>query len=70
MHNDDRLVAVKRCDGYETAKVDRAVEELFAALHAEELVGPGKRVAIKPNLLMRRRPDEAPLPTGLWWRLL
>lgn len=59
MHNDDRLVVVKRCDGYETAEVDRAVEELFAALHAEELVGPGKRVAIKPNLLMRRRPDEA-----------
>ena len=43
MHNDDRLVVVKRCDVYETAEVDRAVEELFAALHAEELVGPGKR---------------------------
>ncbi len=53
-------VSSVNCTSYDPAAMDAAVERHFRALEAEgPLIAPGNRVLIKPNLIMRRRPEEA-----------
>lgn len=53
-------VSVLGCGSYDRAAVDAVVERHFAALEQEgPLIRPGMRVVIKPNLVMRRSPDDA-----------
>lgn len=53
-------VSVLKCAGYEPAGLDAVVERHFAALEKEgPLVRPGMRVVLKPNLVLRRSPEDA-----------
>ncbi len=55
----DAPVGVKRLPGYQPDAAAEAVEALFALLGFDRLVRPGMKVTLKPNLLMKRRPEEA-----------
>lgn len=52
-------VAMVKAADYTPQKIDQAVERLWDELHIDPALFTGKRVLIKPNLLMRRRPEEA-----------
>ncbi len=52
-------VSLAACDAYDPALLDRAIERHFSALRADELLFEGVRVVLKPNLVMKRRPEEA-----------
>lgn len=53
-------VSVFFCDSYDTQKLDKIIERQFASLEAEkQIIHKGDNVVIKPNLVMRRRPEEA-----------
>lgn len=51
-------VCVSACASYELEAVRAAVQEQFDALHAQELLFPGCCVVIKPNLVLRSKPEE------------
>jgi len=53
------LVSAVRTEGYSDEAMERAVERHFALLGLERLLRPGMTVALKPNLLMKRKPEEA-----------
>ncbi|BFJ86211.1 DUF362 domain-containing protein [Ruthenibacterium sp. TH_2024_36131] len=52
----EHTVFIRRVPGYDE-KVDRAVEELFAASPRTGALGPQTRALIKPNLLAKHPPD-------------
>lgn len=53
----EATVAVERCDGYEVALVHDAVRRAIeAAGGLDDLVRPGDRVLVKPNLVQARHP--------------
>ena len=52
-------VGAVRLPDYDQRKADEAVARLFTLLNFGELVRPGMKVTLKPNLLMKRRPEEA-----------
>ena len=52
-------VALVQAQDYEPALIQAAVQKLFASLRLDPDLFREKRVLIKPNLLMRRRPEEA-----------
>ena len=52
------LVAFTRVEDYEYQAVLHAVRRQFRLLGAAELVQPGIRVTVKPNLLMKREPQQ------------
>jgi len=53
-------VAVKRCENYEPERIQAALSEALSLLGGmENLVRPGSRVLIKPNLLMPSAPARA-----------
>ena len=52
-------VAMVQANDYSAQAVDRAVRRVFAELEISPDLFAGKKVLIKPNLLMRRRPEEA-----------
>ena len=52
-------VALVQAQQYDPALIDRAVERLLELLNIPGEWFCGKRVLIKPNLLMRRQPQEA-----------
>ena len=52
-------VCVSACEAYEYEKVRAVLEEQFYLLKAEEVIRPGMRVAVKPNLVTRSTPDES-----------
>lgn len=53
-------VSVFACDSYDIKKLDKIIERHFALLEAEkQIIHEGDNVVIKPNLVMRRRPEEA-----------
>lgn len=54
----DRVAAVP-CATYKDFEVDAAVERLFDLCGFGELIKPGARVLIKPNLIGKRAPDLA-----------
>ena len=56
----ERRVAVRACPDYDRARVQEAVDGLFALCGGiEHIVRPGMRVLVKVNLLMRRAPERA-----------
>lgn len=53
-------VSLLACDSYDRARMDEVVERHFAAIDPQNtVIRPGMRVLIKPNLLLRRTPEEA-----------
>ncbi len=53
------VVAVWRCETYTETEILRCIEEMFTALHISPTLFVGKRVALKPNLVMAKKPDAA-----------
>lgn len=53
-------VAIVECPGYDPETVQEAVNRLVGLLGGwESFVKPGENIVIKPNLLMKKSPDEA-----------
>ena len=52
-------VAMVQADDYSQQTIERAVRRVFAELEISPELFRGKNVLVKPNLLMRRRPEEA-----------
>lgn len=52
-------IAVTACPDYGEQTVIEAVERQFSLLGLDSLIGPGKRVLIKPNLIGKRAPEQA-----------
>ena len=53
------IVSVCRVDAYQAEALDAAVERHFEAIRADEIIKPGMRVLLKPNLVAGRKPDAA-----------
>ncbi|HIZ54989.1 MAG TPA: DUF362 domain-containing protein [Firmicutes bacterium] len=53
------IVSIALADCYDDAVLSDAVSRLFADLHINEKIRPDMRVLLKPNLLMKRKPEEA-----------
>ncbi len=53
-----RQVSVIKTPSYDQTKVNEAVHRHFALHGMEKRLHPGMKVLIKPNLLMKRRPEE------------
>ena len=54
------MVVLESCASYEYDGVKAAVKAIFDAYGGiEKLVAPGTKVALKPNLVARRKPEEA-----------
>ena len=51
-------VCASPCEAYDYEKVRAVLAEQFRLLKAEEVIRPGMRVAVKPNLVTRSSPDE------------
>lgn len=55
-----RKVIINTSENYRSDRVLKCIEEIFEQLGGlENIVKPGMRVAVKPNLLMARKPDDA-----------
>lgn len=52
-------VYLAACDQYDYSKIKAAVDTIFTQLDLDSLIKPGMNVAIKPNLLMRSKPEAA-----------
>jgi uncharacterized protein (DUF362 family)/Pyruvate/2-oxoacid:ferredoxin oxidoreductase delta subunit len=53
-------ISVIKCDSYDIEKLDKIIERHFVELESEmPIIHKGDNVLIKPNLVMRRRPEEA-----------
>lgn len=52
-------VSAVRTPDYRRETMDQAVERHFSLLDLSRLLKPGMKVTLKPNLLMRRTPEEA-----------
>lgn len=55
----DNRVCVAACSSYDTAAITAAVDGFFDTLGLDKYITPGCSVVIKPNLVIRRSPDEA-----------
>ncbi len=56
--NPNSPVAIKRCEKYNAAELAEIIEEMLDSLDVAHMFD-GKRVAIKPNLVMKASPDRA-----------
>lgn len=52
------MVSIQHTPSYDPAVMERAVEAHFELLGLDDLLRPGMKVTIKPNLLLKRRPEE------------
>ncbi len=52
-------VCLNQCTSYDPEFLDQVIETQCRVLHADALVKPGCTVMIKPNLVMKRKPDDA-----------
>lgn len=52
-------VCVIQCDGYDTNKVQKAVNAAFQEFHAEQYFKSGEKILLKPNLLSAKPPEKA-----------
>lgn len=59
-------VSLAAVAAYDLNLLRQAVRRHFSALGVGEELGPGKRVVLKPNLLMKRRPEEVTTTHPLW----
>lgn len=55
----DKKVYLAACEQYDYDKLKAAVDTIFEELELHTLIKPGTKVAIKPNLLMRSKPEAA-----------
>lgn len=53
------IQSVVRCESYDQSVMNEAVSRHFAALKVEDMLFPGVRVLIKPNLIAPRKPESA-----------
>jgi len=53
------IVSVCRVEQYDAQALDAAIEQHFARLNAEEIIKPGMKVLLKPNLVAGRKPETA-----------
>ena len=52
------MVANQLVSDYDQRAVQQAVDRLFALLRADETIDPSWKITVKPNLLMKRRPED------------
>ncbi len=52
-------VVYASCGGYETAALCEKLSKMFAAAGADESLFRGKRVLLKPNLVLAKKPEQA-----------
>lgn len=52
------MISVLKTDNYDFSLIKERVDRHFALLELDGLFHPGMKVVIKPNLLMKRRPEE------------
>ena len=52
-------VCALKVQSYSYEQVQAAVDRQFEMLELDQLISPGMKVVIKPNLLMKRTPEEA-----------
>lgn len=55
----EQTVFLTSCPDYSPASLRRAVDQAFDTLAFSKLVFPGAKVLVKPNLLMKSKPDAA-----------
>ncbi len=55
----DRRVCCASCSEYDQDTVCAIIDRFFEHLGADRLIRPGCKVVIKPNMVIRRSPDEA-----------
>lgn len=55
----EKTISVTRTDSYDQNIVTQAVRRHFQLLRLSEKIRPDMKVLIKPNLLMKRKPEEA-----------
>ncbi len=53
------IVSVRRVERYDDTLLTAAMDAHFASIGADELIRPGMRVAVKPNLVAARKPEVA-----------
>lgn len=53
------IQSIVRCENYNQETLDAAVARHFEALNVKELLRPGVRVLIKPNLIAPKKPEAA-----------
>lgn len=61
MGQEYKPVAIVQAKSYNSLLVQQAVENLMKSLHLQDTLAPkikGKSITIKPNLLMKRKPEE------------
>lgn len=52
-------ISIIPCSSYEQINVDKSIEECFENFSGiEKFVSPGKKILIKPNILMEKKPEE------------
>ena len=55
-----KAVYIVECPNYETDVVQKAVERLVSLMGGwDKFVRPGEKILLKPNLLMKKSPEEA-----------
>lgn len=55
-----KLVSVRKCDNYEYENVKKSVDKMLKDIGGiDKYIKPNSKVLIKPNLLMKKRPEEA-----------
>ena len=55
----DKRVYVAACDGYDFDTLKQQVDTIFDTLDLSSLIKPGMNVVMKPNLIMKSKPDTA-----------
>lgn len=55
----DNIVAVSACESYDEKQLAAILRSHFAAFGYDRAFFEGKRVVIKPNLVMKKSPDAA-----------
>jgi len=53
------LVGIYKCEEYDENELDNVVGKLFSELGFDEMMHKGMNVVLKPNLLAKKKPDEA-----------
>ena len=53
-----QLVSIQHTACYEQKVIEESVDAHFERLHLDEICKPGIKVVLKPNLLMKRAPEE------------
>ena len=55
-------VALARCETYRAEELEPLIHGMFETLGIYDELKPGMTAVLKPNLVMRAKPEEAPPP--------